>query len=301
MNTPLAYLNGEWVPASTLCVPVDDLGFMMGVTVVERLRTFQGQVFRKAEHLERLRRSLEIVGWPIEKILAEVSAAIDEFMTRNEAMLVPGDDWFVVTYVTPGSTPDATQPSICVHGGPLLFSNWAESFQEGVKLVVVDIRQVPANCWPAEMKCRSRMHYYLADREATAKSPGSRAILLDQDGFVGEASTANIVVHFPGRGLVTPLREKVLPGVTQEVLFELAAKLGIPHNESDITPEELFEADEVFLTSTSVCLQPVVSIDDRLVGNGQPGPLYQRLLGAWKDLTGVDIAAQAVKFAVRDR
>ena len=299
MNSPIAYLNGQWVPATSLCVSVEDLGFLMGVTVVERLRTFQGKMFRQEDHIERLRRSLEIVGWQVDVIVAEVSVAIDEFMTRNEAQLIQGDDWFVVAYVTPGSKPNAQEPTVCVHGGPLLFSNWSASFRTGVKLVVVDTRQVPENCWPSEMKCRSRMHYYLADREATNKSPGARAILLDQDGFVGEASTANIVAHFPNRGLVTPLREKVLPGVTQQVLFEIADEIGIQHSEGDFTPEELVLADEVFLTSTSVCIQPVASIDNRPVGSGQPGPLYQRLLTAWGELTGVDIARQAEQFEVR--
>ena len=299
MSTPVAYLNGKWIPASELSVPVDDIGFLMGVTVVERLRTFQGRVFREAEHMQRLRRSLEIVGWDTKALVAQIQTAISEFMDRNAESVLPGDDWYVATFVTPGRTPDARQPTVCVHGGPLPFASWADRFQKGVRLVVADTRQVPGSCWPPDMKCRSRIHYYLADREAVAQAPDARAILLDQDGFVGEASTANIVAYIQDRGLVTPPRDKVLPGVTQQVLFEFAKELGIAHLECDITLEELRRADEVYLTSTSVCILPVVQIDEQPVSSGQPGPVYAELLSAWDKHTGVDVAAQATRFAAR--
>ena len=300
MSNALAYFNGDWVSSNQLQIPLDDLGFTMGVTIVERLRTFGGDLFRQEEHLQRLRRSLEIVGWDADSIVAKISEALSGFCERSTSHIAGGDDWYVVALVTPGKTPDAATPTVCVHGGPLEFSAWASKFDEGVSAVVVDTRQVPANCWPADIKCRSRLHYYLADQEAALKSPGARAILLDQEGFVGEASTANVVAYFPERGLVTPPRSKVLPGVTQQVLFELATVLGIPTEEIDFTPEEMLEAAEVFFTSTSICLLPVVSIDEHAIGGGTPGSVYRRLLAAWTDLTGVDVRAQAQRFAKRN-
>lgn len=300
MSNILAYYKGHWVPQHQLSVPIGDLGFTLGVTIVERMRTFGGQVFRKREHLERFHRSLNVVGWDSETIVAEVSEAIDDFVERNSSAFVAGDDWYIVALATPGNSPDASSPTVCVHGRPLPFAAWAQQFEQGVRAVVVDTRQVPSNCWPAEVKCRSRLHYYLADREAATKSPGARAILLDQQGFVGEASTANVVAYFPERGLVTPPREKVLPGVTQQVLFELAEELDIANAEADITPQELMQAEEVYLTSTSVCLLPVLKIDEQPVGIGEPGPIFEQLLCAWKELTGIDIARQALEFSRRD-
>jgi branched-subunit amino acid aminotransferase/4-amino-4-deoxychorismate lyase len=213
--------------------------------------------------------------------------------------MASGDDWSLVALVTPGKTQDAAQPTVCVHGSPLTFGSWVQKFDEGVALRIVSIRQVPPNCWPPEMKCRSRMHYYLADREAAQLESDSRALLLDQDGFVGEASTANVVCYFRDRGLVTPRLGKVLPGITQEVLFELAGGLGMARVEDDIAPEQLVAADEVYLTSTSVCLLPVARIDGRPIGAGKPGPVFRQLLGAWTRHVGVDIAEQARKFAAR--
>ena len=300
MTTPIAYFNGEWISLDQLRLPIDDLGFLLGATIVERMRTFQAKVFRLEDHLERLRHSLQVVGWDAERLVPEVSAAMAELLRRNAKQFAPGDDWSLVVFVTPGRTPDAAQPTVCVHGYPLPFADWAAKFHSGVETVVVDVRQVPENCWPSKLKCRSRLHYYLADQQAAAKSPGARAIVLDQDGYVGEATTANVVAHFPGSGLVTPPREKVLPGVSQQVLFELADRLKIPHARRDLTPAELAAADEVFLTSTSVCMLPVVRIDGQAVGQGAPGPIYQRLLAAWGEQVATDIPAQAKRFSQRD-
>jgi branched-subunit amino acid aminotransferase/4-amino-4-deoxychorismate lyase len=186
-----------------------------------------------------------------------------------------------------------------VHGLPLPFKNWAHQFAEGVSVCVSDIRQTPPNCWPPELKCRSRMHYYLADQQAGRQAPGARAVLLDQEGFVGEASTANLVIYIEGAGIVSPRMEKVLPGVSVSVVRELAAELGIAYTEQDITPDELRAADEVWLSSTSVCLLPGVRCDAQPIGDGQPGPVYRQVLQAWGALVGVDIAAQAVRQASR--
>lgn len=295
MSTPVCYFNGRWIAADEIAISPDDLGFLLGATVTERLRTFAGQPFRVAEHVARLRHSLEVVGWRAERLAAEVEGAIGQFVARNAALIAPGDDWAIVAFVTPGVTYDAAQPTVCVHGFPLRFAGWAHQFAAGVAGVVVDVRQVPGNCWPAELKCRSRMHYYLADQEAARKQPGARAILLDQHGYVCEASTANVVAYFADRGLVTPKLDGVLPGISQQVLFELADGLGMTHGEADLTPEELAAADEAFLTSTSICMLPLVQLDGRPIGTGAAGPVFQNLLQAWSKLVGLDIGGQAVE------
>jgi branched-chain amino acid aminotransferase len=299
MNQRRAYFNGEWIDAANVSVPLDDIGFLLGATVVERLRTFAHQPFRVDDHMRRLRRSLEIVGWDAARRTAEVEKALREFPSRNAKHMAKGDDWSLVALLTPGKTPDAANPTVCVHGFPLPFAGWVQKFEQGVSLRIVSVRQVPANCWPSEMKCRSRMHYYLADREAAQIEPDSRALLLDQEGFVGEASTANVVCYIRGRGLVTPRLAKVLPGITQEVLFGLAGEMGLAREEDDLTPEQLMAADEVFLSSTSVCLLPVVRVDGRAIGAGKPGPMFQQLLAAWTRHVGVDIVEQARQFAAR--
>jgi branched-subunit amino acid aminotransferase/4-amino-4-deoxychorismate lyase len=143
------------------------------------------------------------------------------------------------------------------------------------------------------------MHYYLADQEAVRRQPGARAVLLDQQGFIGEASTANVVAYYADRGIVTPRIDGVLPGISQQVLFELADEAGLSHTEADLLPAEFAAADELFITSTSICLQPIVRVDGKAIGDAFPGPIYRRLLAAWSEKVGVDIAGQARQFATR--
>ena len=126
-----------------------------------------------------------------------------------------------------------------------------------------------------------------------------RAILLDHAGNIVESSTANVLVYFANEGLVTPRREYVLPGISLLVVTELARDLDIPLTFRDITPAELSAADEIMLTSSSVCALPVVRCDGRTVGKGTPGQIYRRLLAAWSAIVEVDIVAQAKRFACR--
>lgn len=287
-----AYFCGQWIPEDQIAIAVDDLGFTLGVTVTERLRTFGGTPFRKHQHLERLARSLDVVGLPAQSLVAEFDEAIDEYCSRLRDQWAAGDDWAIVLFATPGR---GQGPTTCVHGLPLPFADWAYQYSQGVSLRVSRHRQVPPDCWPADLKCRSRMHFYLADRQARLLEPTARALLLDQQGFVGEASTANVVAWFPGRGLVTPRYEKVLPGVSMGVVEELAVGLGIPFSQGDLTVEEFLSAEEIWLASTSICLLPVTRCEGQPVGDGTPGPVYAQLLEAWNQLVGLDIKAQAQK------
>jgi branched-subunit amino acid aminotransferase/4-amino-4-deoxychorismate lyase len=193
--------------------------------------------------------------------------------------------------------PGVSGPTWAMHTFPVAFHTFAKTYSTGQALVVSSIRQVPANCWPTHLKCRSRMHYYLADREARQRNPEARALLLDQEGFVTEASTANFLIYSADRGLVSPPLEKVLPGITLATLADLADGLSMPVRYQDITVDDAYAAEEAFLCSTSPCILPVSSIDGRKVGSGQPGPMFQRLLKAWSEHVGVDIQDQAERFS----
>lgn len=298
MGAYFAYSNGNWIPESELSIAVDDVGFLLGATVTERLRTFGGQVFRLAEHLQRMRRSLEIVGLDAVRITDELARAIPEYVVRNAGEIAPDDDWTINAFVTPGRSGAGT-PTVCVHGWPLQFADWAAAYDVGIPAIISDWRQVPENCWPSDLKCRSRMHYYLADQQAKAHRPGARAILLDQEGYVAESTTANVLIYRDGVGLSTPPEDHVLVGITLGVIHELAGKLGIPFMRRRITADELRSADEVLLASTSVCLLPIIECDGTPIGDSRPGTGCARLLAAWSELVGFDVVAQARRFATR--
>ena len=235
----LAFLNGKFVPEASLSVPIYDAGFVQGITVAEQMRTFDGTLFRLDEHLARLARSLEIIRIANIDIDA-LGATAQELASKNHEQLANDDDLGLSLFITPGPYPTFAPagkngPTIGMHTYPIPFHLWSEKYSVGERLVVSSIRQVPENCWPLELKCRSRMHYYLADREAREREPGARALLLDQDGFVAEASTASVILYRKDQGFLSPPREKVLPGVSVGMLEDIATELGIAfhHRGSD--------------------------------------------------------------------
>jgi branched-subunit amino acid aminotransferase/4-amino-4-deoxychorismate lyase len=303
MPEPQAYLNCTFVPAAQAVLLPSDGGFVQGVTVAEQLRTFGGKLFRLEAHLERLFHSLAIVEVDPGPCAEELAAAAEELVARNHPLLSLGDDLGLAMFVTPGAyAPMASgvaRPTVCLHTFPLRFDLWADKFRRGQALATTDVEQVSTRCWPPELKCRSRMHYYLADRQAAARFPGSRALMLDEDGFITEATSANIVIYKEKQGLLVPPAEKILPGISMAVLIELADELGIACAESDLTPLDLVEAQEAFLTSTSVCMLPVTRFNGQPIGGGTVGKTYERLLAAWNELVGLDVAAQAERFATR--
>jgi branched-chain amino acid aminotransferase len=292
------FLNGAWIPNAELHISIDDPGFLLGATVTERLRTFNGQVFRLNEHLDRLRNSLKIIGLDSEAICNQVASAVPEFLRRNQTLIEPADDWSIVAFATPGSAATG-RPTVCVHGYPLPFKTWASKYETGVPVIVSQIRQLPPNCVPPELKCRSRMHFYLADREAAAKQPGARPILLDQDGFVAESTTANVVVFREGEGFISPPHDNILVGVSLGVVEELSARINVPFITRRLSVDDLSSADEALLTSTSICALPIVECNARPINTGKPGAIFHRLLSAWNDLVELNIADQARRYATR--
>lgn len=299
MPEPIAFLNGQFVPAAQAVIPATDTGFVLGTTVSEQLRTFRGKLFRVAEHWDRLARSLEIIGVTPPFSLPELAFTAEQVALHNFALLEPGDDLGMVVAITPGSFAAFARvadygPTVLIHTFPLPFGRWGSAYSAGVRLRITPTRQVPASSWPPELKCRSRMHYYLADRWANAQEPGARALLLNERGEVNETSSANVIAVL-GQRLISPPLNEILPGISLEVVRELAAKLGWPFDERRLSPDELFAAEEVLLTSTPFGVLAVTAIDGRAIGAGRPGTVFGETLSAWSALVGVDIAAQAVR------
>ena len=302
---PLAYVNGRWVPLAEATISAFDIGFLQGATVAEQLRTFGGELFRLELHLSRLARSLEIVGIDPGMPLVELGQIATELVAQNRKLIDPADDEQATIFVTPGIASQYAElvhphgPTVCVHTQPLAFGSWADKYRTGESLVVTEVMQVSARCWPPELKCRSRMHYFLADKQARAIEPGARALLLDERGLVTEASTANILVYRHDEGLVSPPKEHILPGVTVAVVEELAGQLGIPFVHRDLQVNDVAQAEEVLLCSTSPCFISVTRLNGRAISDAKPGPLSRRLLATWSQMVGLDIEAQARRFAKR--
>ncbi len=305
LQSSVAYLNGEYLSFGDMRIPVTDGGFMQGVTVAEQMRTFNGVIFRLQPHLSRLRRSLEITGIEIAEPVERLGEIAKDLVSRNLPQLSAGDDLGITVFITPGpylpsqGVDEQCGPTIGLHTRPISFVQWANKYETGERLTVTGTRQISAQNWPPELKCRSRMHYYLADREARSFDPNSRALLLDLDGNVSEASTANVLAYTADRGFVSPPQGAVLPGISLAMVEELAAELRIPFHFETMKAADFANADEVLLCSTSPCVLPVVAIDNRPIGRGEPGSLFHRLIQQWGSHVGLDIIAQARRFAHR--
>ena len=200
MSEALAYRNGQFIPADQLVVPVTDAGFVLGATVTEQLRTFRGRLFRPKEHFQRLARSLEIVGVTLPSPVEELVRDAEHLAAKNHRLIKDDDDLGLCVFVTPGPYSAMAEgrtggPLVAMHSYRLPFQLWAECYTKGCRLATTSVRQISEQSWPAELKCRSRMHYYLADREARAIDPRARALLLDERGLVSETSTANVVAY----------------------------------------------------------------------------------------------------------
>lgn len=302
---PLVVLNGRMIPASQASLRIYDAGVVMGATVTEMTRTFQLEPYRLRDHLARLYRSLKYTRLDIGWSSADLEELSRELIRQNGRLLAgqttPGEpaELGMVHFVTAGELPvyagsagaSPTGPTWCIHTFPLPFRLWARRMREGAHVVTPSTRHIPPQCYDSKMKCRSRMHYFLADQEARLVDPEAIALLLDLDGNVTETSGANFLI-VEGDTIVSPMLNNILPGISRATVAELAPKLGLRFVERDIQVHTVMNADEAFLSSTPYCLLPVTRINGVTIGTGQPGPVLRRLLNAWGDDVGVDIAGQ---------
>jgi branched-chain amino acid aminotransferase len=300
MTEPLVYLNGQLVPASQASLKIYDAGVVLGATVTEMTRTFRHQPFRLADHIARLFRSLKYTRMEIDLTPAELERISRELVEANAKLIGPEDELGLIHFVTAGELPvyagsaaagSTMKPTVCAHTFPLPFALWAKKMREGAQVVTPSIRHVPPQCFDPKMKYRSRMHYFLADHEARLVDPDAVALLLDLDGNVTETSGANFLIVQDGQ-IVSPTLRNILPGISRQTAIELAAKLGIPFVERDLQVHSVMNSDESFLASTPFCLMPVTRINGVTIADGEPGPIYRRLLAAWSELVGLDIAGQ---------
>ena len=300
VTEPLVYLNGSLVPASQASLRIYDAGIVLGATVTEMTRTFRQQPFKLDEHIARLFRSLKYTRMDIGLSPDDFTSVSRELLAHNARLLGPDEELGLIHFVTAGEFPvyagsaaggARLTPTVCAHTFPLPFELWAKKMQAGAHVVTPSIRHVPPQCYDPKMKYRSRMHYFLADQEARLVDPEAVALLLDLDGNVTETSGANFLIVEQGT-IVSPTVRNTLPGISRATVVELAAQLGLAFVERDIQVHSVMNADEALLTSTPFCVMPVIRINGVPIADGQRGPVFRRLLSAWSELVGVDIAGQ---------
>lgn len=307
VSEALVFLNGQLVPASQAHIAIFDAGIVLGATVTDMTRTFRQQPYRLSEHIARLYRSLKYTRMDIGLSPSELEEISRKLVAHNASLLHPEEELGLVHFVTAGEFPAYAgsagraarlRPTVCAHTFPMPFEFWSEKMARGAHVVTPAIRHVPPQCYDPKMKYRSRMHWYLADKEAQLVDPDAVSLLLDLQGNVTETGGANFLIAERG-AVISPTTVNTLPGVSRGVVMSLCSKLGIPFIEKDIQVHSVMNADEAFLASTPFCLCPVTKINGVAVGEGRPGPLFRRLMDAWSAEVGLAIDQQVFDGARR--
>jgi branched-chain amino acid aminotransferase len=297
--SPVAWVNGRLCPFENASVPVWDLGVVAGASVTEMARTFRHVPFRLDQHLERFTQSVRQLAMPLPWDSRTLLEAAQQVVAQNCRNLSPGADLGLVIFQTAGVNPtylegdSSGRGTTAIHTFSLPFAMWKSSFENGVRLRIPSVRQIPDECLPVQFKIRNRLHWWLADQEAASAEAGSKALLLDLKGNVTETSTSCFFAVCKGE--VLSAESGVLNSMSRRIVEELCQSLQIPFRRTTIERSFLNEAEECFLSSTPVCLLPVSSIDGIPIGNGHPGPVFHQLVKAWSDLCGVDLPGQFLK------
>ena len=297
-NERVAWFNGKIVRESEVLIPFRDQGFLRGDAVFDMTRSFAGKAFRLQDHVARLYRSLRYLDIDPGLSAAEMAAISEDVLARNRHLLGPGEDYWLAQRISrgvsraPGDNWEHHGPNVIVDCVPLPLRERARLFRDGIDVVTPSVRRTP----PDSLSPRAKMHQYLnlvlADREVKAQSPDAWAVLLDVNGNLAEGLGSNIFLVRDG-GLATPRERYVLPGVSRQATIDLAGQLRIPFEERDLDLYDAYTADECFLTSTSLCICGVRSLNGRSFAAGRvPGPVTQRLIDGYREMVGCDFVAQ---------
>jgi len=298
MTTRIAYFNGKLLPETDIRIPYRDRSFNRGDGCFDMTRTFDGRIFRLAEHVERLFRSLRYLRIDIGLDPKEVVAISEEVVEKNEHLRAAAGDWWLAQRISRGVDAigdegwEHTGPQVIVDCTPLPLKARARQFRDGIDIVVPSIRRIPPPMLSPRAKTHNYLNLILADKEVKSGRPDAWSVLLDENGNLCEGIGSNIFVVKEQR-VFTPREKYVLPGVSRRTVMDMAANLGIPCEERDLDVYDAVTADEVFLTSTSLCICGVRSVNGGTIGDGTvPGPVTKRLTQAYIDHVGTDFVAQ---------
>jgi branched-chain amino acid aminotransferase len=298
-NHRVAYFNGNIVPEREVVVPFRDRGFKYGDAAFDMTRTFHGRPFKLKEHVERFYRSLRYLQMDPGLSPAEMVSVSEEVLERNRHFLTPETDFWLGQRVSRGLNAvgdegwDHTGPTVIVECIPLPLQARARLFRDGIDIVVPPTRRVPPDSLSPRAKTHNYLNLILADLEAKAQDEEAWSVLLDTNGHLAEGIGSNIFLVRDGT-VMTPQERFVLPGVSRQTVIDLCGELGIPCREADLDLYDAATADEIFMTSTSLCICPVRSIGGRKLSS-IPGPITRRLTEAYARFVDCDFVAQYLK------
>ena len=274
----LVYIDGEYPPKSEAKVSVFDHGLLYGDGVFEGIRSYGGVVFKLKEHIDRLYRSARAIMLEIPLTQEEMTEAVLKTLRKNELR-----DAYIRLLVTRGlgdlglDPRKCPKPSVIIITVPLLQLYDEEKRRKGMSMIVAWVRRDSVDATTHEIKSLNYMNSILAKIEAN-NAGADEALILDQRGFISEATGENVFIAMGGRLITPPASSGPLPGITAGVVKELAEKMGYSVTERGITVAELYAADEAFLTGTAAEIMPIREVNKRKIGTGKIGRVTEKLL-----------------------
>ena len=278
------YIDGVFYPKSQAKVSVYDHGLLYGDGVFEGIRAYNGIVFKLKEHIRRLYRSAHALMLKIPSSEDEMTQAVVETLRKNSLR-----DAYIRLIVTRGEGDLGLDPRKCPKPSVIIITDTisimsSEAKEKGISTVISWIRRHPVDTTTHEIKSLNYLNSVLAKMEATAYG-ADEAIGLDKNGIVAEGVGENLFVVKDGKLFTPPSSTGALAGITAKLATEFAKNLGFSVTEANITPFQLFTADELFFTGTAAEVVPIREVNRRQIGNGKPGPVTKKLMAAFEKAT----------------
>ncbi len=298
----LVYFNGKFVPESQAKISIYDSALMFGDMVFEMTRSFNKVQFKLKEHIERLYLGLKIFRIDISMTPKELEEACYQTIEVNEHLFSEDDEHRLMIDVSRGllGIYEGIEgldngANIIIADFPLKWtvSSMGKLYESGINAVITSQRAIPASLLDPKIKNRSRVHYLMANIEASEISGNNNwALLQDPDGFIAEGTGDNFFIIKNGV-VITPEGRNILRGISREyVIKELCNELNIEVREMNIEAYDIYNADEAFMTGTPFCMLPVTSLNGTSIGDGKVGEIFHKLISKWSSNTNVDIINQ---------
>ena len=279
-----ASIDGTVVPGEEAKVSAFDNGFAFGDSVYETLRTYAGRAFTLGRHLARLRKSAGRLGFEIPQSDAELRARV------IAVLAAAGNAESYLRLIVSRGKGDLSYNFDRIKGPTVVmlvkpFEEFPERhFSEGIPVALVSIRRNPKRSLDPAIKSSNLLNNLLATMEAQ-RAGAFEAILLNERDEIAEGAGSNVFVGKAGRLRTPPLEAGILAGITRDLVLELAHALDIEVRQEPLRPDDLFGADEAFITSTLKEVTPIARVGDLPIGAGKPGELTRRLQAAYRERT----------------
>jgi branched-chain amino acid aminotransferase len=278
----LVWFNGEVTPLESATVPAADHAHLYGDGLFEGIRIYGGKVFKLDEHLDRLYFGCKFLGYKMEMDLPTLRAKILEVCGMAQI-----EDGYIRLNVTRGTglglDPKAvtTPPNVMIMISTLaLYSE--DKYETGLNVITTSYRVAPPSTLDQRLKCIGRYAYHILAKEEANRAGAGEGLMLNHEGYVSECTGDNIFIFKDGVLKTPHPSQGLLMGITRNTVIELAREAGIEVREEIMTRYDILSADEAFLTGTAAEVIPMISLDERPIGDGKPGTKTKNIISLFR-------------------